>query len=283
MAGATGVLPSGRMPSIPSVAAWTLAILNAASIAAAGGAPDVRDPLARARTLYNQRQYDAAISAAEQARTTPGLADSADLVAARAYLERYRESAAADDLSNARDRLRQIDPRRFATPERAEFIVGLGEALYFDEAYGAAAEIFDSVLTGPDAVALGDARERALDWWATALDRDAKPRPELDRQGIYHRIRERMADELALHPASGAAAYWAAAGAWALGDLQTAWGAAQAGWARAPLGVDHGAALRADLDRLMLRGIIPDRARLLGVAADGLRLDWEHFKEQWVR
>ena len=33
-----------------------------------------------------------------------------------------------------------------------------------------------------------------------------------------------------------------------------------AGWVTAPLGKDHGAALRADLDRLMVQGIIPDRA-----------------------
>src|ERR1700719_1643804 len=65
------------------------------------------DLLARARALYNQRQFQAAVSAAEQARLTPARADAADLVAARAYLERFRESAASDHLSNARDRLRR--------------------------------------------------------------------------------------------------------------------------------------------------------------------------------
>ena len=48
------------------------------------------DPLARARQLYNQQQYEAAVNAAEQARLTPARVDAADLVAARAYLERYR-------------------------------------------------------------------------------------------------------------------------------------------------------------------------------------------------
>src|SRR5262245_7472186 len=83
------------------------------------------DPLTRARQLYNQRQFREAVSAAEQARQLPAHADLADLVAARAYLERFRESAAADDLANARDRLSRLDPARFPPRERAEYIVGL--------------------------------------------------------------------------------------------------------------------------------------------------------------
>jgi hypothetical protein len=50
------------------------------------------DPLARARALYNARQFEAAVSAAEQARVVPSKANAADLVAARAYLERFRVS-----------------------------------------------------------------------------------------------------------------------------------------------------------------------------------------------
>ena len=96
----------------------------------------------------------------------------------------------------------------------------------------------------------GEARERVLDWWASAIDREAKPRPDIERQGVYQRIRTRMDEELATHPGSGAAAYWIAAAARAQGDLQAAWDAAQAGWVRARLGSDKGAALRSDLDRL---------------------------------
>src|SRR4051812_22313684 len=76
------------------------------------------DPLTRARLLYNQRQFQEAVTAAEQARLTPARADLADLVAARAYLERFRESSASDDLTNARDRLRRLDPQRFPVRER---------------------------------------------------------------------------------------------------------------------------------------------------------------------
>jgi tetratricopeptide (TPR) repeat protein len=246
----------------------------------AAAAPDARDSLARARVLYNQRQFEAAINAAEQARLIPARADSADLVAARAYLERFRESAASDDLTNARERLRRLDPNHFSPGERAEFIVGLGEALFFDESYGAAADVFGSALAvTPEAAP--DSRERTLDWWATSLDRDARPRPELDRQNVYQRIRDRMASELLERPASAAAAYWLAAAARAQGDLQAAWDAAEAAWVRAPLGPDRGDALRADLDRLVQEGIVPERARVLALSPETVRADWERFKERW--
>ncbi len=158
--------------------------------------------------------------------------------------------------------------------------MGLGETLYFDGAYGAAAVVFESVLQGPDLLT-GAARDRVLDWWATAVDRDAKPRPEIDRQVLYQRMRARLDDELAQHPASSAAAYWVAAAARAQGDLQAAWDAAEAGWVRAPLAADHGASLRADLDRLVTRGIIPERSRLLAQSPQALQLQWDQFKERW--
>ena len=251
-------------------------LIPAASLEAAD------DPLTRARLLYNQRQFQEAVSAAEQARLTPVHADLADLVAARAYLERFRESGASDDLTNARDRLRRLDPLRFPPRERVEYIVGLGEALFFDDSFGAAAAVFDSVLLSGEAMST-DGRERVLDWWATAVDHEAKPRPDIDRHDIYQRIRTRMRDEIAARPANGTAAYWLAASAQAQGDLQAAWDAAQAAWVRAPLASDRGAALRADLDRLVLRAIVPDRARILGQPPDSLRAQWEQFKERWKK
>jgi hypothetical protein len=240
------------------------------------------DPLARARLLYNQGQFEAAVNAAEQARLTPTHADAADLVAARAYLERFRASAAPDDLVNARERMRRIDPQRFAGRERAEYIVGLGEALFFEGAYGAAADVLETIVQTRELLT-GDARERVLDWWASALDRDAKPRPEIERQGVYQRIRSRMDEELAAHPQSGTAAYWIAAAARSQGDLQGAWDAAMAGWVRAALTPDRGAALRADLDRLVLRAIVPDRAKVTAQTPDSLRQQWEQFKERWAK
>src|SRR6266850_3084363 len=64
-------------------------VISGVCLACASWAP-VRaadDPLARARLLYNQRQFQAAVTAAEEARSSPARADAADLVAARAYLE----------------------------------------------------------------------------------------------------------------------------------------------------------------------------------------------------
>jgi len=255
-----------------------VALLMLASVSARAA----DDPLARARALYNQRQFQAAVSAAEQARLTPTQADAADLVAGRAYLERYRESSSSDDLTNARSRFRRLDPARLAPRERVEYVVGLGETLFVDGAFGAAAAVFDSVLLGGDLLT-GDARERVLDWWATAIDRDTRPRPEIDRLGVYQRVRTRMETELAGHQNSAAAAYWMAAAAHAQGDLQAAWDAAQAGWVRAPLASDRGEALRADLDRLVLRAIVPDRAKATAQPPESLRLQWEQFKERWRR
>jgi hypothetical protein len=242
------------------------------TLAAARGAVAADDPLARARVLYNEQQYGAAITAAEQARLVPSRADAADLVAARAYLERFRIEEATDDLANARDRLRRIDPQRFPPRERTEYVVGLAETLFFDGAYGAAAAVFDSVLLGRDLLA-DDARDRVLDWWASAIDREARPRPDIERQTVYQRVRTRMEEELAWHPASAAAPYWLAAAARAQGDFQSAWDAAQAAWVRAPLTREGGAPLRDDLDR----------AKAIAQPPDQLRAQWELFKERWRR
>jgi hypothetical protein len=266
--------PRGAWPS--GAAALFLCLALIARVQAAD------DPLARARQLYNQRQFQAAIEAAEVARLTPSRTDAADLVAARAYLERYRDTVAAEDLASARERLARISPERFSPHERFEYIIGLGEALYFDDAFGAAATVFGSVLQSTDLLG-GAEREQVLDWWATALDRDTRPRPEIERQAVYQRMRERLQSELAEHPSSGAAIYWVAAVARAQGDLQGAWDAAQAGWVRAPLSPDRGAALRADLDRLMERAIVPERARALAQPPDAIRTEWNQFKARWSK
>ena len=264
----------------------TRAVALACLLAILGGGPRAAlaqriDPLTRARAFYNQRNFVAALNAAEEARGLPDWADSADLIAARAYLERYRETAAADDLMSGRDRLRRLYPQRLSPSERTEFIVGLGEALYLDGSYGAAADIFDSVLSGSTLTA--NMREAVVDWWATALDRDARARAGEERAQRYRRIRERVSAELAVAPGSTAAAYWLAAAAGGLGDLQGAWDAAQAAWVRAPLASDRGAALRGDIDRLVVSGIIPGRAKALEQPVDQVLEEWTAFKEQWTR
>ena len=240
-----------------------------------------RDPLERARLFYNQGQFDAAIAAADEARKAPDKADAAALVAARAYLERFRSTDAPEDLTTARERLRAINASRFTPRERVELIVGLGEVMYFDEEVGAAARMFESALVARGELA-PEARDRVLDWWATALDKGARLRAEIERQPIYQQIRDRMADELTVNPASGAASYWAAAAARGQGDLQAAWDAALAGWVRAQLAPDQAKTRRDDLDKLVQLAIVPERARLEGKPPESLATDWEHFKEQWA-
>jgi hypothetical protein len=251
-----------------------------AGFATAASAVETGDPLARARLLYNQRDFAGAVAAADEGRSAPGRADSADLIAARAYLEQFRASAAPDDLTAARDRLRRIDAGHLDANELNELVVGLGETLYFDESTGAAADLFDSLLARPSGLA-PDARERVLDWWATAVDRDARPRPDIERQTVYQRVRDRMNAELAENPTSAVAAYWLSAAALGQGDQQAAWDAALAGWVRAPLAVDRGAALRGDLDLLVERGIAPERSRMLSQPVESIRADWERFKDKW--
>ena len=240
---------------------------------------DEHDALARARLFYNQREFDRAIEAAEKARIDPEWADRADLVSARAYLERHRETGAPADLEAGRERLRRLNPDALTPRERMELIVGLGLTLFLDEAPRAAATLFASVLE--HGVAL-ESRELVLDWWATALDRDARPRSEFDRRGIYQQIIERMEAEIALFPESAAAAYWLAAAAAGMGDWHAAWAAALSGYVRAPLADDRGAALRADLDRLVEQAIVPERAKVLARPPDTLRDEWERFKARWT-
>lgn len=259
-----------------------LACLLLAVLAVPLHAADDRNPLAKARQLYNMRDFAGAIQAADEAHRAPERADSADLIAARALLERFRDSAQPADLAQARERLRRIAPERFQSRERLEFIVGLGETLYFDGAPGAAAALFDGVLASPDAADL-DGRDTVLDWWASAVDHDARPRPDAERQTVFLAMRTRMRDELGRRPTSATAAYWLVAAARGQGDLQGAWDAAMAAWARASLAPDHGAALRGDLDRLMQRAVIPERARTPGQAVDALREEWAQFKEKWNR
>jgi len=266
-------------PGMRRVGSWLAVCVLAASTARAA---DSKDPLERARQLYNQGQFEAALVAADEARRSPDRADAADLIAARAHLERYRASLSADDLTSARDCLRRLNPEKFSPRDRIELLVGLGETLYFDEETGAAAAIFESVLATRGELPV-EGRERVLDWWASALDADARPRAEIERRMVYQRVRDRMSEEIAANPASATASYWSAAAARGQGDLQAAWDAAQAGWVRSTLTTDRGSTLRDDLDRLVQRAIVPERARVLGQPPETLLADWERFKAKWAK
>lgn len=246
-----------------------------------------QDPLAEARRLYNAADYDAAERVVRTALQQPALANGARVILGRVQLERYRRSADPAHLAEGRVALREVDPTLLDERERLELTIGFGEALFLEDRFGAAAEMLTPVL---DRAALlgGGAHERVLDWWATAIDRYAQARPITERAAHYARVASRMADELAKDPRLGAASYWQVAAARASGDLDLAWASAMAAWVRAGLARDRGAALRGDLERLMIQGIIPERAvriapRDSAATITGLTNEWEAFKASWSR
>src|SRR5215203_2044777 len=225
--------------------------------AAFAAAPDSR-ALDRARRAYNAGRYDAAIGAARHALEAPDQVDAARLVMARALLERFRITSTPEDLDEARDALRAISLPALPRNERYELMVGFGQWLFFTGRFGAAADLFDTALGSPGP-ALAGSRDRLLDWWASALERQVQESGG-DASELYGRVLERMELEARRDPSSAAAAYWMAASARGLGRLDRAWQAAMAAWVRADLTPDRAAALRTDLDRLVLTAIIPERA-----------------------
>jgi len=277
------------MRTIPGV---FLTLVMAASPAFAQERDPAAAAAAAARVHYNAGRTAEALATVQPFVTRPGEPAAAALVAARALLERYRASADPADLAAARGHLRAIDAADLDAAEKRELVVGLAEALYFEDAFAPAAELFDAALgpAGGAASLEGDARERALDWWATSLDRHAQLLPLAERRGIYRRIADRMERESGEFPNSTPAAYWLAAAARGAGELDRAWAAAIAAWVRASMMRDRGAALRADIDRLAQQALIPERARALRLAQKdtddavvALTAEWELIKKNWSR
>ena len=192
-----------------------------------------QDTLIRARQLYNQRDYLAAIVAITDAGSVPGRESAAALVRGRARLERFRQTSRLAELVGAREELRGIDPSGLGARGRVELEIGLAEALYLGGSFGAAAELFDSLLARTR-VLTDRERDRILDWWATAVDRQSDGGSARARQTLYVRVLDRMEEQLRRGSTSGSVSYWLAAGARGLGDLERAWNAAVAGWVRAP-------------------------------------------------
>jgi hypothetical protein len=274
-------VPSAALVSIAKTSALSAALV----LCLANPAAAQRSDLAKARSLYNSRQFDAAIEAAVVAQKTPAIADPATVVMALAHLERYRERANPDDLAAARNalgtvRVSNLDPR-----DNVDFLMALGEALFFEDDYGAAATLFES---GVDAaIAQGPAAgEAMLEWWGSAVERHADALDRDPRVAAFKRLRERMSSELSRRPGSAAAAYFLVVAIRGGGESSDAWDAAIAGWVRARLAGARSAALRADLDKLVLEGIIPDRVGAMTAdkraqAESDLRADWALVKERW--
>jgi hypothetical protein len=262
--------------SIVSVAAWTVV---ASAVSAAEPSP-----LARARTLYNATDYDGAIEAAAMARTLPSMADAAAVVEARARLERYRHNPDPMDLVDARAALNAVHVAVLSPRDHVDLLIGLGLALYLSDLFGPAADVFDTALERSMVLPERD-RMMLLDWWATAMDREAQGAAVERRARLAKQIETRMGEELRRDPGNAPANYWRAVAARAAGDADMAWDAAVAAWVRAPLS-GASAQLRADIDRLVLDAIIPERVRSRPVreqddAGDAMRAQWEMIKSDW--
>ena len=201
---------------------WIAGLLVALAAATAHAATD---PLAEARRLYNLGQYDNAARFARDAMKLPATTDGARLILGRIYLEQYRRSADPDHLMQAREALRAVNTQGLDRRERVELAIGLGEALFLEDRFGPAAELFERALDS--SADLGpEAHERLLDWWASTVDRLALTGPRDTREAVYARIVTRMEKELAADPGSAPASYWLAAAARGAGNLERAWNAA---------------------------------------------------------
>ena len=260
------------------VAVLACLLVVSASTARAAEPPQ----LATARALYNAANYDGAITAASQSRTLPPWADASALVIARAHLELYRLREMPADLTSAREALLTVRAVSLSPRDQVDLLIGLGQSLYFSVLYGAAAELFDTALGRGTLLSTRD-RQQLLDWWATALDRDAQSRPLDRRHEIYLRILRRMEEELRQDASNPSANYWLAVSARGTGDLDRSWHAAIAAWVRASLAPERAVKLRDDLDKLVTEALISDRVRSRPgreqpEALSALRAEWDLVK-----
>ena len=290
---------------MPGMRTYLVPMLLLAAVSALPAALEAAESpaLARARTLYNAGDYEGAIDAASVSRRDAQWSDASALVIARARLERYRQNMNASELADAREALQAVKVASLTARDQLDLLIGLGQALYLGEVYGPAAELFGTALDKATAVEKGTALEKGtafekgtvltprdhallLDWWATALDRDAQTRPFDRRPPVYQRIAERMDTELREDPSNGVAGYWQVVAARGAGDLDRAWSAAIAAWVRSTLNPMTMAQLRGDLDRVMEQALIPERARS-SPSRDGvdsvemLRAEWSLVKSNW--
>jgi hypothetical protein len=263
------------------VAALLLVLLGLAQTVSAAEPP----ALAKARTLYNTANYEGAIDAAAVARRQTPWADAAALVIARSHLERFRQNTDVKDLVAAREAFVTIKFSALTPRDQVDFIIGLAQAMYLGELFGASAELFQTALQRSSLLGTRD-KQMLLDWWATAMDREAQSRPADRRRAVFERIAARMEEELRQDPGSAVANYWMAVALRGTGDIESAWHAAIAAWVRSTLSPETTGELRADLDRLVMQALIPERSRVMAVrdpleAVTALRAEWDLVKQQW--
>ena len=233
-------------------------------------AADSRDPLDRARALYNQRQFEAALTAADEARKLPEQADGADLIAARAYLERFRES-----------RL----PRIWST--RASACAASTRPNFRRE--NASSSSSASAKRCTSKAPLARRRRCSSRCWCRAASLPTRRASACSTGGRARSIRTRVR----VRRSSGRRSISACAIEWrwnwprirrapprrtglrrrreARAICRRPGTRRKPAWVRAPLTPDRGVALRHDLDELVQKAIVPERARVLGRPPESLR------------
>jgi len=224
--------------------------------------------LERARAYYNEGRYDESIAAATAASSRPEAVPSATLIIARSHLGRYRASGDAKELDAARAALVTLNPRALVPQEAIEWQIGAGTALFFENQFGPAADMFSTVV--PVArERLNDAEfEKLVEWWGSTQARLAETLTGDARRVAYERLRNDATREVQRNPLSRPATYWMIVGLRGAGNLEEGWSAAVSGWIRFG-GPTGGEKLRADLDRFVVQTLIPERAQ----AKTGQRLD----------
>jgi hypothetical protein len=224
--------------------------------------------LARARRLYNTGNFDAAIRVAAPSRTRPDTASSAALIIARARLERFRRTAGPEDLSAARTELATLNTQNLSRQELIEWQIGLAQTLYFENELGPASEWFRTLIPSVRTQLPAAETEKLIEWWAGATSRLAESLSGTARVDKYRELLTMMELELERDPLSRSATFWISVASRGVGDVDRAWNTAVAGWIRAG-GLAGGEQLRADIERLVLQTIIPERAQM----RTGQRLD----------
>ena len=216
----------------------------------------------------------------------PRTANSARVVLGRALLELFRETASPEHFAQAREALRTVNAEQLDVSERVELMLGLGQGLFLEDRFAAAADVIEPMISL--SATLGPvAHDRALDWWASALDRHAQTRPVAERAAIYARITA-DGDGAASRNRIRARQLLAGRGRQKQRGRRRRVERRHGQLGRAPFSArDRGVALRGDLDRLVIQGIIPDRAARIGgkepnMVVAGLVGEWEAFKASWT-
>jgi hypothetical protein len=187
--------------------AWLSSL--AACLLACSGLTEAASRVNDARKLYNQELYELAIRAATEARQAGDAVDEASLIfAPRPSRTLPPDPRRAQPQRGAVRRCAPSMPRSCRRGRRRSSHSPWANTCFWPTSSVRPAELFDSTSARVDDLGPA-ARDRVLDWWATAMDREAQE-DSAHRAGLYQRIIERMEDELRQQPGSTAAGYWLA-------------------------------------------------------------------------